>query len=386
MQEITDKKTCSGCHACYSICPKKCINMQVDDEGFWYPVINQDKCINCELCKKVCPILNEHKGNKGKAYACINKDEFIRMQSSSGGVFTLIAENIIEEGGVVFGAAFDDELNVFHTAVKSKSDLERFRGSKYLQSNIGDTYKEAKIYLEADRKVLFTGTPCQISGLKSFLGKEYNNLITQDFICHGVPSPMVWQRYLQYLSKVYGGNIDKNDLPDLRSKNSGWTNYSIKINFNNGKKHIKNYLEDSYMQAFLNNLCLRESCYNCYSKSLERESDITLADFWGIQNVLPEMFDDKGTSLVFINSSKGNRLFNEIADKMIYKNVDIDEAVKYNCSAYKSCERNNKRNKFMSRISKENFGKLVNKSTRQGIVKKYINILKRTIRKVRKNV
>lgn len=386
MRKITEKQMCSGCHACYNICPKRCIDMQIDSEGFWYPFIDEEQCVDCGLCKNVCPVLNEYKGKKGQAYACINKDENILMKSSSGGVFTLIAEMILDMEGVVFGAAFDDDLNVCHTEVKSKAELYKIRGSKYLQSNIGDTYKKAKLYLEDNREVLFTGTPCQISGLKAFLGKEYDNLTTQDIICHGVPSPRVWQQYLEYLSKTRGSTVDKKNLPAFRLKQSGWMNFSVKISFNNGENHIQQFADDLYMQAFLKDLCLRESCYNCHSKAIERESDITLADFWGVENVIPEMFDDKGVSLVLVSSPKGQKIFEAISDKMVYKAVDIDEAAKYNPAAYKSCERNKKRDEFMSKITAGKFNKIVNKCTKQNLLKGYLGKIKRIIRKVINNV
>ncbi len=370
MQEVTDKKLCSGCHACYSVCPKRCISMKADSEGFCYPNIDESKCIDCGMCKRVCPILNKHIGNNGQAYACINKDENIRMHSSSGGVFTLIAEYVINCGGVVFGAAFDDELNVCHTDIKSSEGLEKLRGSKYLQSKIGDTYKKAKEYLIKGRTVLFTGTPCQISGLKTYLGKDYDNLITQDLICHGAPSPKVWQNYLQYQSGKFNEDISFERLPCFRSKVNGWKLFSMVIEFNNRIKYIETLNKDAYMKAFLKDLILRPSCYNCHSKSLERESDITLADFWGVEKLLPEMFDDKGTSLVFINSLKGKKIFESISDKMIYRTADIDEAVKYNPAAYKSCAMNKKRDKFMSEINAENFDKIVKKYTKQNLFKK----------------
>lgn len=382
MQEIANKKICSGCHACCSICPKHCIEMIPDSEGFYYPETDEQKCIDCKMCKRVCPILNEHTGNKGRAYACINKDENVRIKSSSGGIFTLIAEDVLRLGGVVFGAAFDDELNVYHTDIKSSDDLEKLRGSKYLQSRIGDAYKKAKEYLDKGQTVLFTGTPCQISGLKSYLGKEYDNLITLDFICHGAPSPQVWQKYLEYLSLIENKKINRNYKPEFRDKSTGWQKFSMSVFFEGGKRHTQTLSDDLYMKAFLKDLILRPSCYNCHSKSLERESDITLADFWGIENILPEMFDNKGTSLVLINSLKGQKMFDIISDKMRYKAVDINEAVKYNTAAYKSCAENKNRDKFMNEITAENFDKVVKKYTKQNFIKRCLVKIKRIIKRM----
>ena len=378
MREIAEKQICSGCGACENACPKRCITMQSDSEGFLYPHIDEEKCIDCGKCGKICPVLNEYKGNpKGRAYACINKDDDTRMQSSSGGVFTLLAEYVLEKGGAVFGAAFDETLNVRHTVVVSKDELYRLRGSKYVQSRIGDTYKSVKEYLNGETPVLFTGTPCQISGLKAYLGKEYDNLITQDIICHGVPSPGIWQKYLNHLT-----DVDKSNPPNFRSKHTGWESYSLRINLKGGKNYIQYAASDLYMKAFLNDLCLRPSCYQCHSKSLERESDITLADFWGVENIVPDMFDNKGTSLVFVNSAKGQKLFDAAADKMICKPVSLDEAVKYNSSAYKPAEENKKRSGFMQEIQDGDFESVVKKYTKQPMIRRCLRKIKGIIRKV----
>lgn len=300
----------------------------------------------------------------GKAFSCINKNDDVRMHSSSGGVFTLLAEYVFGNDGVVFGAAFDDELNVKHIEIKNKDELWRLRGSKYLQSKIGDSFIIAKERLEQGRLVLFTGTPCQISGLKSYLNRDYINLITQDFICHGVPSPMVWQKYLQYQSFMHHNQIDKKSQPVFRQKDSGWKNYSVSLKFSDATEYNNTFDKDLYMKAFLGNISLRLSCYNCHSKSLERESDITLADFWGVENILPTMFDNKGTSLVLINSEKGDNIFKAVSKNMYFEEIDIDEATKYNISAFNSCKKPRKREWFIKNVSDNNFDKCVYKCIR----------------------
>ena len=381
MEKIIERQFCSGCGSCYNACPKQCISMQQDAEGFLYPYIDKNICINCGKCKNVCPVLSDYKGTKkGEAYACISKNEEIREKSSSGGIFTLIAEYVIDNHGVVFGAAFDDELNVHHIEVKSKHELDKIRGSKYLQSRIEDTYKRIKEYLKADIMVLFTGTPCQISGLKAYLGEEYQNLLTQDIICHGAPSPLIWQKYLKHTELSMGKIIDKNEAPQFRNKRSGWTNYSIVLNFTDNTQQVQKSSDNLYMRAFLHNLSLRPSCYNCHSKSLKRESDITLADFWGIGNILQDMFDDRGTSLVLVNSHKGQAVFERISDKILYRPVNIDDAVKYNASAYKSCDENLKRNSFMREITEANFREITEKYTKQNVIKKYFLIIKKRLK------
>ena len=380
MQEIANKQICSGCHACYNMCPKKCITMQANNEGFLYPVIDEENCINCGQCNKACPVLKDYRGNpKGQAFACINKNEEIRGRSSSGGVFTLIAENIINKGGAVFGAAFDDGLSVHHVEVSAISELGRLRGSKYVQSRIEDTYAKTKEYLASGRLVLFTGTPCQISGLKSFLGKDYDNLIMQDIICHGVPSPKIWQMYIKYRERVAGAKIHN---VFFRNKKMGWKAYSVHFEFKNHTEYDQTPSKDLFMQSFLADLCLRPSCYRCHSKSLQRESDITLADFWGIENVAPEMFDDKGTSLVFVNTLKGQKIFREISKNMKYKEVDIDESAKYNSAAFKSCILPINRERFMQSVNEYNFDKCVNKFAKRSFARRAASKVKRLLKRM----
>lgn len=245
MINIIDKKNCCGCNACVQHCPKSCITMQEDEEGFLYPIVDQEVCIDCGLCEKVCPVLNQGEERKPlQVYAANNTNEEIRMQSSSGGVFTLLAETIIQEGGVVFGARFNDDWEVIHDYTETQEGLATFRGSKYVQSRIGDSYCQAEQFLKKGRKVLFSGTPCQIAGLNLFLRKEYNNLLTVDFICHGVPSPGVWKSYLEELIALQGNRknsvlshskpIILNSIRDIsriefRNKRLGWKKYSFAL-------------------------------------------------------------------------------------------------------------------------------------------------------------
>ena len=384
MQKITEKYKCTGCHACYNICPVNSIKIEPDNDGFLHSAIDEKTCINCGRCQRVCPVIKDYIGNKkGQAFACINKNEDVRLQSSSGGVFSLIAEYVLSQNGVVFGAAFNDDFGVKHIEILSEDELYKLRGSKYLQSTIGDTYKKAEEYLKQGKMVLFSGTPCQISGLKSYLGKEYDNLILQDFICHGVPSPAVWKKYIEF--RETRSNL-KAKTAYFRDKTYGWKKFSLKCIFDNDDEYVQTLDKDEFMQSFLKNLCLRPSCYNCHSKSINRESDITLADFWGIDNVLPEMNDDKGTSLVLVNSQKGKDVFHKISANMIYKEVDIMEAVKYNSSAYKSVDYPKNRDKFMKLVKKMDFDKALNKSIRKSLINRIINKFNFVIRRVLKNV
>ncbi len=361
MIEIKEKRECSGCGACKSICPRNAISMVEDDKGFRYPHINYNACINCNLCDKVCPVLKENKTlnrEEPQAYAAYNNDENIRMQSSSGGVFSLFAEEIINRKGVVFGAILDEKFNVMHRKAETLEEVDAFRGSKYVQSDLKNTYKEAKKILEENRYVLFTGTPCQIEGLKAFLNKDYQKLYTQDLICHGVPSKKVWEKYLKYQEKINNKKIKK---AFFRNKeNCGWSNYQVLLKFDNGEQYI-NSSEDIFMRIFLKDIALRDSCYNCKFKKINRISDITVADFWGIDEVLPEMNDEKGTSLLIVNSKKGEELLSNIKDKITIKSVNLFDAISNNKNMIKSVECNEQREEFFIDLEKMELDELVKK-------------------------
>lgn len=356
-KQLKSKKDCMGCHGCANICPVNCISMESDEEGFLYPRVDDSSCIKCNKCINVCPIINKSEANNSPiAYSCVNNDERTRMESSSGGIFTLVAENVIDLGGVVFGAGFSNEFQVQHYYVETKEQIAEFRGSKYVQSRVGNAYKEAREFLRTGRVVLFTGTPCQIAGLEMFLEKPYKNLLKLDIICHGVPSPVLWQKYIQFRESE-SGNATQGIT--FRKKDEGWKQFSMSFLFNNSIEYRKNLRKDLYLRAFLKDVCLRPSCYDCNFKGLNRQSDITLADFWGIQNVLPEMDDDKGTSLVFVNSKKGNDLFDKLKDRMRFQKVNINQAVVYNAAAIKSANYNPNREGFMADLENLSFDKLV---------------------------
>ena len=359
MIKINEKYKCSGCHACSAICPKDCITMQVDEEGFKYPKVDAELCINCGLCEKVCPILHHtFKNDAPIAYAAVNFNDQVRELSSSGGVFYLIAKYVIENGGVVFGAKFDDDFNVVHSYAQTMEEIESFMGSKYAQSIIGENYTYAKKFLDSGKLVLFTGTPCQIGGLKAFLNKGYENLICQDLICHGVPSPKVWQRYMRFQEKNKKSKICG---VSFRNKTYGWKTFSMMLDFLNGDKVVERFATDLYMTSFLRDLCLRPSCYKCSFKGKSRDADITLADFWGVQNVMPEMDDDKGTSLVIVHSPKGQQIFETIKENLRFQTVDFELATKNNPMMMQSASDKKERKRFLIDIEKKPFDKVVNK-------------------------
>lgn len=387
MIEILEKSKCSGCHACAEICPKKCIQMISDDEGFWYPNVDTSQCTNCGLCEKNCPIITPRAPTSEAdlvAYAAINKEEPIRLKSSSGGIFSALATCVLGQGGVVFGAAFDGDFNVVHKYIESVEELDCLRGSKYVQSKIGDSYRQAEGFLRTGRLVFFSGTPCQIEGLLSYLRKPYENLITQDLICHGVPSPMVWQKYVEYRCSR-AGEQNPEEI-SFRAKNTGWKGFSTIFSFENGLQYTAVHDKDPMMQVFLKNLCLRPSCYDCAFKTKARRSDITLADFWGIQNVLPDMDDDKGTSLVIIQSKKGKTLFQKIEKSILVAEVDPNAAIAYNTAMIKSVSLPKKRDLFLKEITSKDFLKVQKKYCRIPLLAKIKRFVVRCIRKAKKIV
>ena len=292
IRKIGDR--CTGCEACANICPKNCISMVENAEGFLFPHIDNSKCVSCGLCEKACPVLNPipiHKTQEDvKVYALIHRDEDVRSHSSSGGAFSAIAEYVLEQGGVVFGAAFDEKFDVCHICVDKAEELYKLRGSKYVQSRIGDTYRQAKEKLQQGRLVFFTGTACQTSGLLGYLGRDYENLITQDLICHGVPSPLAWRKYIRLSQRRAKSPVEH---IFFRDKKFGWHNWHVNFRFRSGESRYLDQRSDMMVSAFLTGSCSRKSCYDCPFKQKYRLADITLADYWGIEKIAPELDDDR---------------------------------------------------------------------------------------------
>lgn len=379
MIDIRNKENCTGCSACVQICPNNSITLERDSEGFLYPKVDLVSCVNCGLCNKTCPVKHEENGSfNGVAYAAYHNDDKIRLESSSGGVFTALAETIINDGGIVCGATFNEEFKLNHVFVDKIEDLNKLRGSKYIQSEIGLAFTETKKYLEQGKKVLFTGTPCQIEGLLSYLKKPYQNLLTVDFICHGVPSQLVLEQYLSNLKTKQGSKVLG---IDFRSKSSGWKGYSVNIDFEDGSKCSQQYYNDAMMKAFLKDLCLRPSCYQCAFKKVNRKSDITLADFWGVWDVCPEMYDNKGTSLIMVHSENGESAFNSIKKDVAYQVVEFNLAIKYNPSMIASVKKPKNRDKFLKDIKNKDFVRSVDKCVKPTLSQK----IKHFLRKIKNN-
>lgn len=358
--EICEKEKCTGCSACAQICPKQCITMKPDGEGFLRPGIDERVCVDCGHCRKVCPINQplEDDGALPMAFAAKHMDDDIREASSSGGVFSALASYLLILGGAVIAAGFDKNYRVVHKVCTCEDSLDELRRSKYVQSDINGMYREAKQRLEKGQKVLFCGTPCQIGGLIAFLGKPYSNLYTVDFICHGVPSPKLWAKYLAFRQKESKADVRN---VSFRNKVSGWANYSMRLWFDNGTEYCSTVREDYYLRTFIMNMDLRPSCNQCKFKQVHRLSDITLADFWGIKEVNPSFADDKGISLVLVHSEKGQELIGEIQEKVQLSEVDCVAALQSNPSFTKSVSVPSLRNRFMEEADLLDFAKLHDK-------------------------
>ena len=357
--QIRDKDKCCGCYSCMDVCAQKCITMQIDNEGFWYPNVNITQCIDCGICEKSCPMLDVKRSNEVPlAYAAINKDEKIRLNSSSGGIFYALAEHVISKGGIVFGAAMSNDCtSVIHISAHNMKELQKLQGSKYLQSKIGDTYSEAKVVLETGKIVMFTGTPCQIAGLRSFLKREYINLITVDIICHGVPSPELWKKYIGYIEKKNNSIVKS---VNFRYKQTTGQDFGIR---KMDEKHMLEYTSkdmDSFMQMFLKNYCLRPSCYACTAKE-SKLSDITIGDFGGIEKIEPDMNDGKGISVVLIRSDCGRKTLETIKNKLMLKEIAYEVAVSENSAENVSVKRPKERTTFFGDMNHLSFNQLQKK-------------------------
>ena len=389
MINIQNKQDCCGCSACLQKCPKQCISLHEDKEGFLYPKVDLSVCIDCGLCERVCPVLNQSDERVPlEIFAAKNPNEQIRKESSSGGIFTMLAESTIDAGGVVFGVKWNEHFEAVHAYTETKEGLGAFRGSKYVQSQVGETFKQAEQFLKQGRQVLYSGTPCQIAALKLYLRKDYENLLTVDIICHGAPSPGVFRWYLseeltqeaarqsgkkiQFRSSLPIPSIAKADvlaceqgfeIEDIRFRDKclGWAKFSFVLSLKSLSKVTtageKNSVSLSYslyqhvfLRGFLNDLYLRPSCHDCPSKSGKSKSDITLADYWGIYSIIPTLADDKGVSAVVVNSKRGASQIKSLGVKLY--EVPISDLLKKNPAFAKSTPKPNKRHDFFNEDSK----------------------------------
>ena len=350
-----NKAECTGCGACVSICPKKAIAMKPDEEGFLYPVVDSALCVNCDLCEKRCPVGKDVPSWQQKAFAVQHTDQQVRAMSSSGGVFTALARDMLANGGVVFGAAFDENLHVEHIGAFNEDEMALMRGSKYLQSDAADAIQNAASLLARGIPVLFSGTPCQIAGLKAKLGGKYEDiLLTVDFVCHGVPSPGVFASYLTALEKENGKKVVSYAF---RDKRKGWKDFCAVATFEDGSEHVGDQRTEPFLYGFLQNLYLRPACSQCTAyRGKHRLSDLTMADLWGAEKICPQKDDDTGLSLVFANTKNGMDALKRCGAQVNRFSIkDMDAMRRMNPSIWEPAAHHEKRKAFFARYQKNGF-------------------------------
>lgn len=359
MPALTAKEYCTGCTACASACPNNCIAMKADENGFLFPVVDPKVCISCGLCQRACPVAVSLPipEKQPTAYAIFTKDEALRFSSSSGGVFSEVAKLVLKQHGAVFGAAYHENFEVVHICVEQEAELTRLRGAKYAQSDLGSTFSQVKRRLERGQQVLFSGTPCQVGGLKAYLTKDYENLLTVDFVCHSIPSPIAWKAYVRYRAEQDNGGLLPKKI-NLRAKNSGWSRYlySNLFEYADGSVYSSLSGESLYMKLFSGGYLSRESCENCRFKGYRRVSDLTLGDFWGIWDIHPEMDDNKGTSLVLVQSDHGAALLDQLRKNLVMKPVTLEEASRENSALVKAMAIQEKRQEVLKQIREVGIG------------------------------
>lgn len=363
MIRIVEKRDCCGCGACSQRCPTQCIAMLEDSEGFLYPQVDLELCNNCGLCEAVCPVIHPFSAQvtEPDSFVCVHQDGSVRDQSSSGGLFTALSEYILNDDGVVFGAKYQADWSVAHDYTETLVGLSAFRGSKYVQSDLQNSYKQAEFFLKDGRKVLYSGTPCQIAGLKHFLNKKYDSLWTVDFVCHSIPSPKVWQKYLSEIIEGQAGGSRIRSVT-FRDRSSGWRQYGIKIIGNDGETLLSgSHKRNPYMKGFLQGLFVRPSCAACPARNFTSGSDLMLGDCWGLDKYHPELDDDKGASLAMLVTEKGRWLFNRSTENMQVTKIPYYEVEPNGLHRpiTKSTVPHKNRNVFFNKFEKNSIGPLI---------------------------
>lgn len=355
MIDKVSTKECYLCKGCSNICPTNAIEYSIEEKGFFYPKIDELKCIHCNLCERSCPVLNKidsPEDNYPIAYAVKSKNIETRLKSTSGGVFFELGMYILKQGGCVCGTIFDNNFQVIHVLTEENSMLEKMRGSKYAQSEVGMIYRNIKKALDTGRMVLFCGCPCQTAALKLYINKEYNNLIIIDLICHGIPSQKFLDEYMKKLEKKY-----KSEIVDIefRNKISGWHNSSIKIKFKNGKVYRNPIVIDTYMRGYFSGTTMKDSCYTCNVKGFHSGSDITIGDLWGAEINFPQLDDNLGLSAVFVNTKKGDDLL-KLLDLIKIK-IAKEQIIKFNRNVVESTKPSQNREEFYKYCEKNSISK-----------------------------
>lgn len=351
---------CTGCAACQNACGVGAIELIADREGFVYPYVDQNKCIQCGKCATSCPSLHgpdQSRYFQPEVYAAWNKDEAVRVLSTSGGVFTAFAEAIIRQGGAVAGAFYAEDFRICHGVIHSMDEIPRLRQSKYAQSWIGDTYKQVRKLLQGGKTVLFCGTPCQSAGLQRFLGRDYENLYCCDFICRGVISPKVYEKFLKDMKPAEEAELDR---VHFKNKEFGWNRFSTKLTFRDGSVYHKDRNEDFYMRGYLQyNLYLRPSCHHCQYKTVPRISDVSLGDFWGVGNYDARLDNEQGTSAVLVNSKKGQALLNLAQEQLELHRRSVEEVMAGNYCLLNVAEPGKYREFFFRNMDRYSFDQLI---------------------------
>ncbi len=382
MITLASIEACSGCAVCGAICPKNAIHMASDEEGFLRPVINKAVCVECGRCAAICPSLHPTESRQPmRVCAAKALESSVRMSSSSGGIFTLVAKRFIEKGGTVFGAVFDsDEWRVYLKKIIDVTGLKDAVGSKYVQSEMGASYQEVLAELATGRKVMFVGSPCQVAALRCYLDalglKDRENLLLVDFICHGVPSPKAWHKYL--IERKNGVNGARKIIGiSFRNKKFGWKQYSMHIRFDDGTEYLQDLKHDPFLMGFIADLYLRKSCHSCGFKALRSGSDITLGDYWRVHESFPAMDDGCGTSLVVLNTSRGVDAFGDISQYVDCAQSTYKDAVRVNPCIISSPTANKNRKRFFSKIEKEGFDRLVRECLKIGLMQRFLLLAQR---------
>lgn len=352
--DVRDHHSCTGCGACVQACPHQAMRMCADAEGFLYPRIDRARCTRCGLCRRICPVDRALPKPWQTAEAGYCTQEDLREASSSGGIFSILAERVLERDGIVWGAAFDERFALRHIGVERIGQLSALRGSKYLQSDVGDAYTHISTALKAGRQVLFSGTPCQVAGLHAALrgASSQEGLLTVDMVCHGVPSPRVFAASVRALEARYRQRIQRFSF---RDKRRGWKDFCVAAAFEDGSEYVAGQTEDPYMIAFLRNFCLRPSCHACPYAGEKRQADLTLADLWGAQRVLPGWDDDRGFSLVLVGSERGAAAIDAVRSRFRSAPVDASALARDNPSIFRASAPHPRRAAFMRHVRKRGF-------------------------------
>lgn len=359
MVDSINRIDCTGCKMCQDICPADSICFVTDREGFWYPKVDYSKCIKCGKCVRKCPSLSEIRNPKARepeVYAAWAKDNAIRLRSTSGGMFLVFAQYMREQGGMIAACKYTKNYKAaYHTIGESAEDIEEFKGSKYFQSDTEGVYKSVKAQLDAGKKVLFCGSPCQVAGLNNYMGKDNENLITVDFICHGINSPMVFEKYVEDCENKYKSPVSK---VHLKNKNKGWTKLGTYMEFQNGRKYYRDRINDPWVNGFVGgDLFIRPCCSSCKFKEKIRVSDISIGDFWGFQSTPDNMF--KGISVILTNTDKGEKYVDCVRDRLYIEKRTYNEALNGNGCLLYSSKMGERRDEFFERIGNEEFEPLV---------------------------